>query len=433
VCTLFWLVATCLASAHESAAAGGVTCHGEPATIVGSPGSQVDGTDGPDVIVTQGAERTFAGAGADLVCVTGGADLVHLYVLAGDGNDVIDSTASAAQGLVVDLGPGDDTFTGGDMRDVVHASDSDASPRGQGADTVSTGGGADIVVTGDSYARPDHDTVDLGNGRDEAWVDGPFDASRPIQGGAGPDLVQLSRRALRRALVIDNATGVATAAGEPAMAWGAIERFRLGAIGSWEAPSFLGGPAAEYVWTSVPLTELDLGGGDDKVNLELQDQLVDDASYAGGDGHDTFILYAGHGDMARRVELDLPDAYLMFRRDQQHHVEANIDGFETHRLSARRLEVRGTKNGDHVQWAGCQGLIHTGRGADLVESFWMDDVGCGYLWESAHLVVRGGRGPDKLVGNDAPDILIGGAGNDYADGRRDRDHCVAETTVHCES
>lgn len=59
-------------------------------------------------------------------------------------------------------------------------------------------------------------------------------------------------------------------------------------------------------------------------------------------------------------------------------------------------------------------------------------VGCGYLGEDAEAVARGGRGDDTLVGEYMPDTLIGGPGNDFANGRRNVDRCVAETEIRCD-
>ena len=46
-------------------------CHGMPATIVGHPGSQVEGTPGDDVIVSNSARSADGGDGNDLICITG--------------------------------------------------------------------------------------------------------------------------------------------------------------------------------------------------------------------------------------------------------------------------------------------------------------------------------------------------------------------------
>ena len=412
----------------------GESCHGQPATIVGAAGSELRATDGADVVVTNGAIAVFAGAGNDLVCVTGGADLDDqevIRILAEDGDDVIDGTTVEADLLYVDLGQGNDAFTGGPEADSVSANlDSFPVLGGAGDDTVFTGAGDDSIDTGGTPGVPDHDTIDLGPGRDRASIQGWVDPALPIRGGEGSDEFDFGRSSLHDALVIDNAAQRATNAGVTVMTWSSFERFRLSPFGPHEPPSFIGGAGSERLQTHIPLTSVDLGGGNDLVNLELR-KLVDHASYAGGAGDDDFIFNSG-GNQARQVRLDVPKGRLLFRQGKQA-VRARISGFERHRLSADRLDIRGAGAADHVQWMGCRGVVDGGPGPDLIEEFSNPDVGCGYLNENAELVVRGGRGDDKLRGSGAPNILIGGAGDDLADGRgSNRDHCVAETEIRCE-
>lgn len=426
------LVGAGLTVSGEVAAAGVESCHGQPATIAGTPGSDLRGTDGPDVIVTNGAADTYAGDGDDLVCVTGGDGMDRASVLVDEGDDVVDASASEADRVDARLGPGTDTFTGGPGGDQVDASDPWDSPRHQGADAVDTGSGDDWVTTGGAPGEPDHDAIDLGPGDDGVQLDGPVDPELPIRGGEGADEVTFDRSTMRRAWVIDNATGQATHAGEPVVRWDGMESFRLTPWGAWVAPSFIGGEGPEKVFTVVPLTSLDLGGGDDRVNLDLHTaRLVDEASYTGGEGDDTFVLYAGAGDQARRVDLDLVDGRLLFRPAQEP-VRAQIHEFERYRLSAWRLDVRGTAATDEVLWLGCRGVVAGGAGDDLLEAFSVPDAGCGYLGEDAEAVARGGPGDDILLGDYLPDILIGGPGVDVANGRRNDDRCVAETMIRCE-
>lgn len=88
------LLAAALLPATAPAYAAGETCLGEPATIVGTPG-QVDltGTEGDDVVVTNGAVGVSALGGEDLVCVT----------------DVPDAAVSGRT-IAVDTGAGDDVL-----------------------------------------------------------------------------------------------------------------------------------------------------------------------------------------------------------------------------------------------------------------------------------------------------------------------------------
>lgn len=81
-------------------------CQGQAATIVGEPGERLDGTDGPDVIVTNGARNVYAGAGGDLVCTTAMPD--RTFVSAGAGDDSVVADDATYRRLDVDLGPGSD-------------------------------------------------------------------------------------------------------------------------------------------------------------------------------------------------------------------------------------------------------------------------------------------------------------------------------------
>lgn len=106
------LTAALLTSAPAQAAA--ETCQGRPATVVGS-GDLVTGTEGDDVVVTNGAGRVRTLGGADLVCVTSGPE-------AGSVRQVIDLGAGADR-LVVErgdlVGGPRSSYVGGRGRDSV--------------------------------------------------------------------------------------------------------------------------------------------------------------------------------------------------------------------------------------------------------------------------------------------------------------------------
>jgi len=87
------------------------TCQGRPTTIVGTPGQElVNGTEGDDVVVTNGASLAYTRGGNDLVCVTGPALNRTVVVEAGTGDDVVDATAAPGATYAV-LGAGSDTYT----------------------------------------------------------------------------------------------------------------------------------------------------------------------------------------------------------------------------------------------------------------------------------------------------------------------------------
>ena len=110
------------------ATAAGETCQGRPATIVGT-GPDIQGTPGDDVIVTGASSRTDAGAGDDLVCVSS-SDHGSVFVFAGDGDDVVDASASNPTWVLrtVYLGTGLDHYVGnvgGPTQGDVHANGAD--------------------------------------------------------------------------------------------------------------------------------------------------------------------------------------------------------------------------------------------------------------------------------------------------------------------
>jgi Ca2+-binding RTX toxin-like protein len=121
---------------HVTPAAGGVElCHGQPATIVGD-GSAIVGTQGPDVIATNGSREVRAGAGDDLICVTGPLPVnVGVSIRANGGDDEVEVFTYGVN-TFVRLGEGDDQYVGATGNDVVLAGD-------VGRDVITTGTGND--------------------------------------------------------------------------------------------------------------------------------------------------------------------------------------------------------------------------------------------------------------------------------------------------
>ena len=72
--------------APVSVEAAGETYHGQAAMIVGTPGTlRLVGTEGPDVVVTNGSTIVESLGGDDVICVTGSA---IANVFAGEGDDL---------------------------------------------------------------------------------------------------------------------------------------------------------------------------------------------------------------------------------------------------------------------------------------------------------------------------------------------------------
>ena len=137
-----------------------VTCEGQPANRVGTPGDDtLTGTEGDDVFLLLGGNDTAIGLGGnDVACGGPGDDTLD----GGDGNDRL-----VGEG-------GNDVLLGGDGGDaLLGGSGDDRAVGGDGNDTANLGDGADKFDGGIG-----NDRADLGEGNDRA------------KGGAGKDVLQ---------------------------------------------------------------------------------------------------------------------------------------------------------------------------------------------------------------------------------------------------
>ena len=123
-----------------SASAAGETCEGRAATIVGIPETDLMGTPGDDVILSNGADGVRAGDGDDVICVSPAPDgeTYNVSVDAGEGDDTVVVVGSETTDVSAEanLGPGRDTFRGGDNEDYVTASLDDTLVVDRGTDYV---------------------------------------------------------------------------------------------------------------------------------------------------------------------------------------------------------------------------------------------------------------------------------------------------------
>ena len=93
------------------------SCFGRVPTIVGTPGQNLEGTDGPDVVLSNGAANVDTLGGDDLVCVSGtyaGADFDEYHAGPGfrtrGGRDRIDTSSieTDVESLYLYVIPGQD-------------------------------------------------------------------------------------------------------------------------------------------------------------------------------------------------------------------------------------------------------------------------------------------------------------------------------------
>ncbi|MCF6378552.1 hypothetical protein L2K70_13150 [Nocardioides KLBMP 9356] len=425
------LAATLLAT--PTAYAAGETCQGRPATVVGTPNQLgLTGTEGDDVIVTNGATSTSTLGGNDLVCVTGGSQFGDVRLDAGSGDDVVDATAVVG-GVSVQLGAGADTYTGS-------AYDERVAGGAQGADTerdvITTGaGGDDVVVSGTRRDLSNADVVMIGadDGQgfgNEVYWSGPLAPGGRLDGGGD---ALLGFDTVPGSVVVDAVAGILSHDGVVVLSWTGVDRFRAGsdrttAPGRFEFRGSDRDESLELVFAQAyqGRQRLDLGGGDDTLLLGDENLGARGSRYLGGAGDDHVALSAG-----TRLDLDLEreriktwPAGSVFR--------STFAGFESQLVSAKRLVLKGTNRSEDLRFYACRATVKGRGGADDIRQSRGNDYFEAGLCDSRSFRLYGGGGNDVLRGGRGPDLVVGGSGRDTAYGNAGRDRCSAEKARSCE-
>ncbi|WP_224273525.1 calcium-binding protein [Nocardioides lacusdianchii] len=412
---LVCLTAPGLALLGPTAASGAAeTCQGRTATIVGS-GHSIQGTEGPDVIVTNGARSVYAKGGDDLVCVTGRflGKYYPVDVRAGDGNDVVDASGAGRQPVHASFGSGADTFVGGGGDDAVELDYPDAAG---GVDTVDGRGGSDTIS---------------------------------LQTGPGD-------------VVVDNAIGHFTSGSEVRATWTKVEGFGIHQSAGSQRMTFVGTAADESVSTSSvddAVLDVTLGRGDDRWSSATA--LTPTSRLVGGPGRDSIYM----ASVEAGIDLDMPAGTMAVAAPAAYVVTAS--DFEDADLFAPNVTVRGTDGPNDIGLTACAGVVRLGGGNDSVrrqyDSSYETDIRCAETLTAnggsgddklsgtrgddtlkggaGKDVLKGGFGDDRLVGGGGDDRLVGqadkdvlrgGKGRDTADGGTGRDQCAAERKQRCE-
>ncbi len=244
--TLFAALAAAASStAANASAVGQELCFGKAPTIVGTPGEEeVTGTEGPDVIITNGAHGVDARGGDDLVCSTG-----------------------QAPDFFISLGTGADRFLGSSSDELVDANHEAAGEVDR--DVIHTRGGNDVVSTGGESVG--EDVVALGGGVDLLRVTGSVSAAT-LEGGSGRDEILFVPDHPRGvALTIDNRREQLVVGEGVVMEWSSFQDFS--ALGIINGPfRFRGSSSPEGIvfpffvddrWK----VDVRMGGGPDKVEV----------------------------------------------------------------------------------------------------------------------------------------------------------------------
>lgn len=425
------LAATLLAS--PTAYAAGETCQGQPATIVGTP-SQYDlvGTEGPDVVVTNGATVVKTLGGDDLVCVTDEPGRrLGVRLDTGPGDDVVDGTFTLADIEAV-LGAGSDTYSGSPARDQVVTGDGSVDNE---QDIVSAGVGTSATNAGDqvrsgSRGVPNSDVLVLGGIGSEVLWSGPMAAGARLDVGPSSTLVpDLGAGDVS----IDAASGTVTTDGVQTLAWtGPFTSFTLFGTVDLRSLELTGSDRDELVGVYLDRgartkLRLALARGDD--TLLAPDGIGwKGSAYLGGPGEDSVDLWAG-----KRLDLDMGRDRLenrFFGKTQR----SAFGSWEDVRVGAKRMTVRGTKKADDVRVYACTATIRGRAGGDTLESYRTGDDG--YLLDcdarKSAIRIYGNGGNDSISGSRGRDLLVGGAGRDTINGKANRDTCSGEKLKSCE-
>jgi hypothetical protein len=439
-------VLVCLPDAADAA---GPTCQSRPATVVGEPGKVLQGTSGPDVVVSGGASFVNTGDGDDVVCVTGAtADGFRVRVDSGAGDDsVVTRTGNVVKAY---LGPGEDSFVGGAESDEVEAGDpaddefdtyEDDVP-----DTITTGGGDDHVLASQE------DTIALGSGDDSLEWAGP--AGRPYRGiadgGPGRNVLRVAAAVVDGEAparwVLDSRAGTLSRADVTLVSWRRFTGFqvrvdpgvgRLVMRGSARDEWF----SAYQLGLSGPPVTIRSGGGDDTISAGGVNTPGEvDLDIDGGPGRD-LVRVLGYEFVRASLVLDLAAGEYRYHDEDSGSATVPLAGIEDADVEGvPEVSVRGDSSANRLTvWADqtrfpvferCRVVVAGGGGNDRLT---LRSRAVQPSWRKCPApVVRGGAGNDVLVGSLLPEKLLGGPGRDVARGGRGSDTCVAETRRACE-
>jgi Ca2+-binding RTX toxin-like protein len=365
------LAPAALLGVAPTAHAAAPTCQGQAATEVGTPGGDATGSDGDDVIVTNGATTINAGDGDDLICVTG----------------------TAAPAVV----------------------------------TVDAGAGSDTVLTG-RQGQPMNHVIDLGEGDDSLILKG-LPGTGSVDGGAGRDSVQVHEKT-RVGWLIDNRKQLVKA-GKTTMPVAGLEEYHLSSL-RWRFLRFKGGPEREHL-DLVKFTQtkpdggalVAMGGGRDRLTLGPGLSGI----YHGGADEDRLIIL---GDprpdpVSASISVDMVrDLVSVGAGDDS---KATAWNHVQLKDFARNLIWAGG-GPNQVVVRGCRATIYGGSGGDEIR-FDSSKTSCGGPLASRSVTAYGEGGTDTLTGSIGNDLLVGGSGRDTAKGGPGRDTCSAEVRVSC--
>lgn len=414
------------AGAHAAAE----TCRGLPATIVGTDNQRLTGTEGSDVIVTNGAQSVTALGGNDTICVTGTpvtAGQAITDIDAGEGDDYVEASVQG-RGTATTLGAGADTFISGNGAEhSVYAGTSRlASSTDTEVDNVRITLGNASVTSG-QVGTVNSDTVEINRGT-VVW-NGRMGAQAPVAATGGGSSLVLG--GITGSMVIDaDRGGIGYATSESSsLGFVGFVGFTVSGGNAGDTLTFRGTAADERLEVFAPdgvERDVSMGGGDDFYGTNGTGTRSSKAR--GGTGRDEVLLALPTYD----VTADLDGGRAVARKGRTKKI-VKTTGFEDLSLTARRGVVDGTPASEQIIVAACRVNISGDRGKDfLAATDELDDVWPVRDCSRYSAYLSGGRGKDMLFGGPGNDRLIGGAGRDTLDGGSGRDVCQGEKRRGCE-
>jgi Ca2+-binding RTX toxin-like protein len=375
----------------------------------------VFGEGGGDRIRLNTPGRVSAGGGSDSVTGSGGGD----ELTGGDGNDNLaggpgpDRINGDAGNDTVDGGSEDDILRGGDGDDsVLGAGEADRVEGGRGNDTLDGGVGPDRFDGGSGRDTADYSSrsnpvlVDLDGNPDDGEADEGDNVPNDVEvvvGGSGDD--RLTTIIGKSRTLIGNAGNDALNAGRG-------------------ADSLDGGDGDDILSGGLSNDSLDGGPGTDTADFSYSFNAVDVNLTSGASR-----IVRGHTGPRRRIESDALRS-----------IENVTGSSKDDRLigDAGPNALLGGSGSDTLSGGGGPDLMAGGAGRDLASyasrpggvAVALDgQANDGSPGEGDNVMpstetVIGGRGRDTLIGNDRPNGLAGGAGDDLVIGLGGADRIV---------
>ncbi|WP_165943640.1 calcium-binding protein [Roseicella aquatilis] len=383
--------------------------------------------DGTQRTIASSSAATFTdtldgGAGLDRWLSPGGTVLLDLRSLpaqatgierfeGGSGADVLILSPTMTQAVTLLGGAGNDTLSAGAGGDLLEGQDGNDLLAGQGGnDTLRGGAGNDSLLGGagnDSLdGQAGRDTLRGGDGNDTL---ASADWASWLDGGAGSDLLLLSRASSTRALRLDTVTG----------GMAITDGTSTTQLRSFQWASVQGGAGADSLLGLSGNDTLRGGAGNDTLSGAAGNDLLDGQDgndrLAGQDGNDVLRGGAGNDTLWGDAGND------------------SLDG------QAGRDSLSGGAGNDTLTSSDWATLLDGGSGTDLLSlsratstrALRMATVAGGmaitdgvsttqlrgFEWAS----VQGGAGADSLLGLSGNDTLRGGAGSDTLSGMAGKD------------